>query len=118
MYFDIHRDKVYGARTKNYLLEKSRVVMVAPNERGYHIFYFLLGGADLGTLDELGLKKSDGKASTWRDFKYLEKGGERSEDAVEEFNLVLRTMNEMLMSAEEIKAIWRCIASILHLGQI
>lgn len=98
MYFDINRDKVYGARTKNYLLEKSRVVMVAPNERGYHIFYFLLGGADLNTLDELGLKKPDGTACSWRDFKYLEKGGERDEDPVDEFTRVLNTMNDMLMS--------------------
>ena len=44
MYFGLGEDKVYGARIKNYLLEKSRVVMVNPNERGYHIFYFILGG--------------------------------------------------------------------------
>lgn len=50
MYFSLHSDKVYGARTKNYLLEKSRVIKVEPNERGYHIFYFLLGGADLSIL--------------------------------------------------------------------
>lgn len=44
MYFAMDGDKVYGARIKNYLLEKSRVVMVNPGERGYHIFYFILGG--------------------------------------------------------------------------
>ena len=50
MYFAIHADKVYGAMIKNYLLEKSRVVKVEKNERGYHIFYFLLGGLDNNTL--------------------------------------------------------------------
>jgi len=119
MYFAINTDKVYGARTKNYLLEKSRVVMVAPNERGYHIFYFLLGGCDLVTLKELGLTKPDGKAYLWSDFKYLEKGGVRpGEDAGKEFREVLETMQKMNFSPEEIKGIWRCVAAILHMGQI
>ena len=81
MYFAIHEDKVYGAQIKNYLLEKSRVVSVAPNERGYHIFYFLLGGCDLATLAELGLTGPDGKALHWNKFNYLKTGGERPEDA-------------------------------------
>jgi myosin heavy subunit len=42
MYFGLNEDAVYGAIIKNYLLEKSRVVSVSPNERGYHIFYFML----------------------------------------------------------------------------
>lgn len=29
MYFSIYEDRVYGARIKNYLLEKSRVIKVA-----------------------------------------------------------------------------------------
>ena len=42
MYFGLHEDKLFGATVKNYLLEKSRVIMVAHGERGYHVFYFLL----------------------------------------------------------------------------
>ena len=118
MYFGIHEDKVFGARIKNYLLEKSRVVNVEPNERGYHIFYFLLGGCDLGTLKDLGLTKPDGKAMVWQDFKYLDKGGVRAEDAQAEFAEVLQTMNEMKFTEEEIRAVWRCVAAILHLGQL
>ena len=82
MYFGLHEDRVYGARTKNYLLEKSRVVSVATNERGYHIFYFLLGGCPVATLAELKLTGPDGKALGWRSFQYLKTGGERpNEDA-------------------------------------
>ena len=80
MYFGIHQDKVYGARIKNYLLEKSRVVIVAPEERGYHIFYWLLAGADLATITDLGLKGADGKPMTWDKFNYLKHGGIRIEN--------------------------------------
>ena len=57
MYFALRENKVYGARIKNYLLEKSRVVKVAPTERGYHIFYFLLRGAPIDLLEKLFLLK-------------------------------------------------------------
>lgn len=121
MYFAIfpHDNKVYGAKIKNYLLEKSRVVNVAPNERGYHIFYFLLGGCDLATLVELGLTGADGKALKWSTFKYLKTGGERvGEDATKEFNEVVTTMNCMNFTPEEQKGIWRCVAAILHMGEL
>jgi len=119
MYFGIHEDKVYGARTKNYLLEKSRVVNVATNERGYHIFYFLLGGCDVATLAELKLTVPDGKALTWRNFNFLKTGGERpNENAAKEFNEVVDTMNEMDFTAVEKMAVWRCVAAILHMGEI
>ena len=85
MYFGILEDKVFGAVIKNYLLEKSRVVSVAPMERGYHIFYFLLGGCDIATLKDLGLTGPDGKALHWNQFNYLKTGGERPEDAQKEF---------------------------------
>jgi myosin heavy subunit len=42
LFFATEGDEVFGATTKNYLLEKSRVVSVAKDERGYHIFYFIL----------------------------------------------------------------------------
>ena len=85
MYFAMDQDKVYGAKIKNYLLEKSRVVKVEPNERGYHIFYFLLKGADNALLGELGLLKANGQPMTWNEFNFLKTGADRAENAQKEF---------------------------------
>lgn len=38
-----------GARIQNYLLEKSRVTSVSKKERSFHIFYYLINGADRET---------------------------------------------------------------------
>jgi myosin heavy subunit len=51
MYFGLYVDKVFGAVVRNYLLEKSRVIMVSKHERGYHIFYFMLRGAPKEVLE-------------------------------------------------------------------
>lgn len=80
MYFGTYEEKVFGARIKNYLLEKSRVVKVAAGERGYHIFYFLLRGAPENLLKELHLLKKDGSRYQWSDFVYLKSGSDLTEE--------------------------------------
>jgi len=45
--------QVIGGRIVQYLLEESRVVMHAPSERNYHIFYALLRPASFARLAEL-----------------------------------------------------------------
>ena len=60
-YLEISFDKnhhITGAHMRTYLLEKSRVVFQAPEERNYHIFYQLCASCDLPELKDLRLGKT------------------------------------------------------------
>lgn len=66
--------KIIGARLVNYLLEKSRIVQQAKDERNYHIFYHLLNGADDSLLKDLCLMKENTRRNSL-DFNYLSHSG-------------------------------------------
>ena len=63
--------QIKGAIIQTYLLEKSRVVMLDPGERSYHIFYQLLAAAKLDPklADALQLKVAGGPEP--KNFGYL-----------------------------------------------
>lgn len=57
-YIEINFNEKYhiiGANMRTYLLEKSRVVYQAQDERNYHIFYQLCASCDMPELQELNL---------------------------------------------------------------
>lgn len=57
---------VHGAVVQNYLLEKSRICSQGRSERNYHVFYYLLNGANEVERKLLHLKKV-------QDYNYLNK---------------------------------------------
>ena len=70
-FIEIDFDKAYhisAANMRPYLLEKSRVVFQAADERNYHIFYQLCSVAGRDEFRELELGHQDG-------FCYLNQGG-------------------------------------------
>ena len=73
LYFDKSDGLCLGAKIQNYLLEKSRVVGCTDVERNYHVFFFIMRGADIELCKKLQLAHPNGKRKTWSDFKYLEK---------------------------------------------
>jgi len=46
---------IVGAKVSQYLLERSRIVSQAPDERNYHVFYEMLSGLPEAELANYGL---------------------------------------------------------------
>lgn len=111
---------IVGAKTINYLLEKTRVVQQALNERNYHIFYQLLAYADLENGNSAAIKKSL-SLSEPATYMYLN-GSQCTEiagvDDAEQFVQTLKSLNELKFTELEINTLLKILASILHIGNI
>ena len=80
IFFD-NRSSICGASNTNYLLEKSRVVMQAPNERNYHVFYQLIAGIELQNDFCKALKKAL-KLKDAEEFNFLNQSGVTTVDTI------------------------------------
>lgn len=77
-----------GGCILNYLLEKSRVICQAKNERNFHVFYQLLNGADDEMIDRLKLSRNTSK------YEYLNKNYTNWElDENSNFNEMLQALD-------------------------
>ncbi|XP_072849042.2 unconventional myosin-Vb isoform X2 [Pogona vitticeps] len=116
-YIQIGFDKRYriiGANMRTYLLEKSRVVFQADDERNYHIFYQLCASVGLPEFKDLSLTSAE-------DFYYTSLGGETSIDGVDDAEDFERTRNAFtLLGVKESHqmTIFKILAAILHLGNV
>ncbi|XP_070277242.1 unconventional myosin-Vb isoform X2 [Myotis yumanensis] len=116
-YIQIGFDKRYhiiGANMRTYLLEKSRVVFQADDERNYHIFYQLCAAASLPELKELALTCAE-------DFFYTSQGGDTSIEGVddaEDFEKTRQAFTLLGVRESHQISIFKIIASILHLGNV
>jgi myosin-5 len=104
---------IVGAEIKTYLLEKSRVVKQAPNERNFHIFYQLCIGC---CESDLGQKLHLGDPSA---FAYLKQCTDiRGVNDKAGFQQVCEAMKGVGVSEEHQLELWRTLAAILWLGNI
>ncbi|XP_026974284.1 unconventional myosin-Vb isoform X4 [Sagmatias obliquidens] len=116
-YIQIGFDKRYriiGANMRTYLLEKSRVVFQADDERNYHIFYQLCAAANLPEFKELALTRAE-------DFFYTSQGGDTSIEGVddaEDFEKTRQAFTLLGVRESHQINIFKIIASILHLGNV
>ncbi|MEQ2172403.1 Unconventional myosin-XV, partial [Goodea atripinnis] len=105
---------ISGAITSQYLLEKSRIVFQAKDERNYHIFYEMLAG--LPSQQKQGFYLQDAET-----YYYLNQGGDcliRGKSDADDFRRLLSAMEILHFTPEDQSAIFRVLSSILHLGNV
>uniref|UniRef100_A0A671LMB9 Unconventional myosin-Vb n=1 Tax=Sinocyclocheilus anshuiensis TaxID=1608454 RepID=A0A671LMB9_9TELE len=116
-YIQIGFDRRYyiiGANMRTYLLEKSRVVFQAEDERNYHIFYQLCASSSLSEFKDLSLSNAE-------DFTYTSLGENIFIEGVNDAEDLVKTREALTMlGVKEIHqmSIFKIIASILHLGNV
>ncbi|XP_057675067.1 unconventional myosin-Vb isoform X2 [Corythoichthys intestinalis] len=105
---------IIGANMRTYLLEKSRVVFQAEEERNYHIFYQLCAAASSPELRDLCLTSAE-------DFLYTSMGENIFIQGVSDADDLERTRQAFrLLGIKDgsQNAIFKVLAGILHLGNI
>uniref|UniRef100_A0A8C7YNI6 Unconventional myosin-Vc n=1 Tax=Oryzias sinensis TaxID=183150 RepID=A0A8C7YNI6_9TELE len=116
-YTEISFDKKYriiGANMSTYLLEKSRVVFQADDERNYHIFYQMCSCADLPEFKSLRLLSAD-------KFLYTCMGGDIAIEGVDDksdMNETRRTFSLLGLKEDFQADVFKVLAAILHLGNV
>ncbi|KAF4017448.1 hypothetical protein G4228_008509 [Cervus hanglu yarkandensis] len=116
-YIEIGFDKRYriiGANMRTYLLEKSRVVFQAEEERNYHIFYQLCASANLPEFKVLRLGDAN-------NFHYTNQGGSPVIEGVDDAKEMAHTRQACTLlgiSESYQMGIFRILAGILHLGNV
>ncbi|GFO36528.1 unconventional myosin-ixa, partial [Plakobranchus ocellatus] len=105
---------VHGAIVEKYLLEKSRIVFQAREERNYHVFYYLLAGSTDREREALHLIQAD-------QYSYLSQSSCYKVEGVDEQHEFARLKQSMEMvgfSPETQKKIFSVLSAVLHLGNV
>ncbi|CAA7392349.1 unnamed protein product [Spirodela intermedia] len=106
--------KICGAKIQTFLLEKSRVVQRAMNERSYHIFYQLCAGAPPFLKERLNLKAAN-------EYEYLKQSLCLTIDDVNDakrFHLLLEALDVVQIPKEDQEKVFAMLAAVLWLGNV
>ncbi|XP_041941432.1 LOW QUALITY PROTEIN: myosin-9 [Alosa sapidissima] len=110
--FDVN-GYIVGANIETYLLEKSRAIRQAKDERTFHIFYYMLTGSGDKLRTELCLEG-------YNNYRFLSNGnvtipGQNDKDI---FNETMEAMRIMGIPEDEQIGLLRVISSVLQLGNM
>ncbi|XP_077476300.1 unconventional myosin-Va isoform X5 [Stigmatopora argus] len=109
-----NRYRIIGANMRTYLLEKSRVVFQADEERNYHIFYQLCASSHLPEFKNLQLSNAN-------NFLYTRQGRSPVIEGVDDSKELGTTRNAFsLLGINETyqMGLFQVLAAILHLGNV
>ncbi|XP_064628723.1 unconventional myosin-XV-like isoform X2 [Lineus longissimus] len=115
-YVEVHFNKgaISGAKISEYLLEKSRVVTHAQDERTYHVFYEMLAGMDPEQKKKYGLQAAS-------NYYYMNRGGNSqigSKMDTEDFHALVSSMEILSFTRGEQDTIFKILAAVLHMGNV
>ncbi|XP_023708183.1 myosin heavy chain, non-muscle isoform X2 [Cryptotermes secundus] len=105
---------IAGANIETYLLEKSRAIRQAKDERTFHIFYQLLVGASAEQKKEFILEDP-------KSYAFLSSGGHLpvpGVDDVAEFHATCKAMSIMGMTNDDFSAIFRTVSAVMLFGNM
>ncbi|XP_049416604.1 myosin-9-like isoform X1 [Epinephelus fuscoguttatus] len=110
--FDVN-GYIVGANIETYLLEKSRAIRQAKEERTFHIFYYMLTGAGDKLRNELLLEN-------YNNYRFLSNGnvtipGQQDKDL---FTETMEAFRIMSIPEEEQIGMLKVVASVLQLGNM
>ncbi|XP_074311049.1 myosin-2-like [Silene latifolia] len=106
--------KIGGAIIQTFLLEKSRVVQLAPGERSYHVFYQLCAGAPSDLRDKLNIR-------TANEYKYLNQSKCLMIDGLDDalnFRKLQEALDAVQVSEENQESMFAVLTAVLWLGNI
>ncbi|XP_056399820.1 myosin-10-like isoform X3 [Hyla sarda] len=104
---------IVGANIETYLLEKSRAIRQAKDERAFHVFYQLLAGAGEHVKTDLLLEG-------FNQYRFLSNGnitipGQQDKEIFQE---TMESMKIMGINHEEIMSMLRMVSAVLQFGNI
>lgn len=104
---------IAGANIETYLLEKSRTIRQAQDERSFHIFYQFLNGASSEERQEFLLEDV-------RNYTFLTHGHVPvpGVDDSQEFKHTVKAMGIMGLNKEELSAIFRVVSAVMLFGNM
>ncbi|XP_061585101.1 myosin-9a [Cololabis saira] len=110
--FDVN-GYIVGANIETYLLEKSRAIRQAKEERSFHVFYYMLSGAG----DKL---RADLCLEDYSKYRFLSNGkvtvpGQQDEDM---FTETMEAFRIMSIPEEESVGLLKVVSAVLQLGNM